>query len=295
MIEEEPLMIDVNTADTQTLTQLPGVGPAMAERIVAARPFASVDDLQRVSGVGPGFLERLRSRITVSEIAETGKEEEAEAISLETETRSEAEDILLPEVEPWPEVEALPPVAEIRPEEVAPPEEEPAPRREPALVTRAQALWMAFSAGLLALALAVALILGLLNAINGGLQFATPAQVADMSRQMEGVNRQAAVLEQDLEGVRTRLDNLERLSGRLEAVEETSVQLQADVEELGTQADALEKRMDDLDQRMDDLDQEMDDLVTQVETLQGQTSRFQGFLDGLRTLLGDLLESEETK
>lgn len=60
--------IDVNAADTRRLEELPGVGPATAAAIVADReasgPFASVDDLERVRGIGPATLERLRPWVT---------------------------------------------------------------------------------------------------------------------------------------------------------------------------------------------------------------------------------------
>ncbi|PYN96545.1 MAG: hypothetical protein DMD91_21105 [Candidatus Rokuibacteriota bacterium] len=50
--------------------RLPGVGPVLANRIVSAResdgPFASVDDLRRVSGVGPTRIERFRPLVTIS-------------------------------------------------------------------------------------------------------------------------------------------------------------------------------------------------------------------------------------
>jgi len=52
--------IDVNRASEPELLRLPGVGPALAARIVAARPFADVDDLQRVRGLRRAVLERLR-------------------------------------------------------------------------------------------------------------------------------------------------------------------------------------------------------------------------------------------
>lgn len=60
--------VDVNHADEQTLQTLPGVGPALARRIVEARkqkPFTSVNDLTRVSGIGPATVKRLRGRVTV--------------------------------------------------------------------------------------------------------------------------------------------------------------------------------------------------------------------------------------
>jgi competence protein ComEA len=55
--------VDVNAATAEQLQRLPGVGPKLAERIVAeraVRPFASADDLRRVSGIGPKTVEKLR-------------------------------------------------------------------------------------------------------------------------------------------------------------------------------------------------------------------------------------------
>lgn len=67
--DEQSEPVNVNTADEETLCRLPGIGPALAERIVADRsangPFASVDDLTRVSGIGEKTLETLRPYVTV--------------------------------------------------------------------------------------------------------------------------------------------------------------------------------------------------------------------------------------
>jgi competence protein ComEA len=57
--------VDVNAASVRLLETLPGVGPVMAARIVAARPFHTVDDLGRVAGIGPVRLEALRGWVTV--------------------------------------------------------------------------------------------------------------------------------------------------------------------------------------------------------------------------------------
>lgn len=62
-----PSTVDLNTADVATLETLPGVGPVLAGRIVSHReqhgPFASVDALQDVSGIGPATFARLRDLV----------------------------------------------------------------------------------------------------------------------------------------------------------------------------------------------------------------------------------------
>lgn len=60
--------VDVSHAGVAELQSLPGIGPALAERIVAAREeqmFTSLDDLARVRGIGEATIERLRGRATV--------------------------------------------------------------------------------------------------------------------------------------------------------------------------------------------------------------------------------------
>jgi competence protein ComEA len=60
--------VDVNTATVDELDGLPGVGPATAAAIVAYRdsngPFASVEGLADVRGIGPAKLEAIRSLVT---------------------------------------------------------------------------------------------------------------------------------------------------------------------------------------------------------------------------------------
>jgi hypothetical protein len=56
--------LDLARADASALDVLPGIGPALAARIVAEReeaPFCEVAELGRVRGIGPRSLERLRA------------------------------------------------------------------------------------------------------------------------------------------------------------------------------------------------------------------------------------------
>jgi len=61
--------IDLNRATAEDLQRLPGIGPAMAERILQYRKeqrgFKSVDDLDGVRGIGQKTLEKLRPYVTV--------------------------------------------------------------------------------------------------------------------------------------------------------------------------------------------------------------------------------------
>ncbi len=52
--------LDVNSASEAELDSLPGIGPVLAARIIAARPFASADDLRRVKGIGAKKYENIR-------------------------------------------------------------------------------------------------------------------------------------------------------------------------------------------------------------------------------------------
>lgn len=67
-----PVRLDLNTATPAQLEGLPGIGPALAARIRAARPFRSVDALRDVPGIGPRTLELLRPHVRVGTSASAG-------------------------------------------------------------------------------------------------------------------------------------------------------------------------------------------------------------------------------
>lgn len=60
--------IDINSADASTLTELPGIGPALAERIVdyrTSRRFDDPSELQRIKGIGPATFEDIAPYVRI--------------------------------------------------------------------------------------------------------------------------------------------------------------------------------------------------------------------------------------
>ena len=61
--------MNLNTATADQLDTLPGIGPSLAQRIVAYREqhggFRTVDELQKVPGIGPAKFSQLKDLVTV--------------------------------------------------------------------------------------------------------------------------------------------------------------------------------------------------------------------------------------
>ncbi|NDJ86089.1 MAG: ComEA family DNA-binding protein [Chloroflexi bacterium] len=64
-----PRLVNINLADQAELETLPGIGPSLAGRILDYReangPFATIEDLENVAGIGSRTIENLRPYITV--------------------------------------------------------------------------------------------------------------------------------------------------------------------------------------------------------------------------------------
>lgn len=336
-MDDQQQKIDLNNATIDELSKLPGIGLKMAQRIVAAQPFESIDDLTRVSGIGESIIEQLEPLVFLSparaetespvetlpdiETPETQSKEEV-AESIEADQKDADQALPLQEVlaeaaagQPIPEVEEehslqvdQPPAVEpeihvapgVAPAEAAPSEpsvdteakilgeskpetegpEDSSTRQEYALakperaakgISPAQVWGIALFSGFLSLVLSIAIVLGLIVGLNGGLQFVRPSQLAALQQQVASIDARATTLENDIQGLRTRIDNLEGLSGRVSSVEKETSQLRSQVDTLTEQANQLNGQVDRLS--------------VMVKELQGNTRRFQLFLDGLRDLL----------
>lgn len=63
--------VNLNTASKEDLEALPGIGPSVAQKIIEDRtqngPFSSIEELDRVKGIGPKTIEALRGFISVGD------------------------------------------------------------------------------------------------------------------------------------------------------------------------------------------------------------------------------------
>jgi competence protein ComEA len=292
--------VEVNRATVEELTAVPGIGPALAERIVAARPFTSLEDLTRVSGIGPTSLEKIRPFLKIDFAAAPEAEEPAstpdELVSAAAADQQPAEaELPLPE-SPSPEA---PPVeaesvqieegkAQTESQEAAPAdaetpapvESQPASAPPPAAQTlksgekwarREDLLWTGVGVAILTLILSLIFTLGTLALINQTLTYAPAAEAQALSARLDALNNRIRLLEGDVDNLRSRVQTIEALGGRVTTLER------------GQQS--LSEELKSAQSELADLQQQTAAFQTQIEELQKRSNVFQNFLDGLRRLL----------
>jgi len=70
-------VVNINTASKEELTTIKGIGDKRAQEIIDYRKkngdFKSVDELEKVTGIGPGTMKQIRSQVTVSGKTATDK------------------------------------------------------------------------------------------------------------------------------------------------------------------------------------------------------------------------------
>ncbi|HJT51600.1 MAG TPA: helix-hairpin-helix domain-containing protein [Nitrosospira sp.] len=78
LVAEAQAAVNINTATQAELETLQGIGPTKAKAIIDHRKkngsFKSADDLQKVSGIGPATVQKLRKDITISGASAVKKE-----------------------------------------------------------------------------------------------------------------------------------------------------------------------------------------------------------------------------
>jgi hypothetical protein len=266
-------LINLNTAHIDYVMTLPGVGPSLAERIVAERPFDSLDDLLRVPGVGPTLLDKIQPLVTLTDDETIQEEGQTERGFILVDDPEPMEEEQIPpwegsptyETDPSPEAEEelpadgmdIPPERAIIAIDAEPSEEKP--EKEVKYVRRGEVFFIAAVTSLLSFVLAVILTLGTIAILNGGLRFASSAQVAEFTRRLDGLSLEAEIISDDI------------------------VELKSDVDQLNNDMSVAVEEITTVTENLDAINSEM-------ERLQANSEAFETFISGLRNLLNDIPE-----
>lgn len=62
---EGSLVVNINSATAAELETLPGIGPALAQLIIEGRPYQTIEELDRVRGIGPILFTSLRPLVRI--------------------------------------------------------------------------------------------------------------------------------------------------------------------------------------------------------------------------------------
>jgi competence ComEA-like helix-hairpin-helix protein len=229
--------INPNTADLEQLTLLAGVGPALAQRIIEHRPFSSLEDMQRVPGLGKSTLDKMRTIIDVETIGE-----------------------------PAPESSA--------PEDVEPVAGTPAKRGplemsdRAAYVSRSQVLGISAAVAGVGIVISILLMLSIFVGINRTLNYANHAAFRALATDVNQIQDQLEEIDSGMAGIETRLEALEGLSGRMTALEGETEDISSEVEAASARVQQMRTRVDEIALQIEQLVQQADQQMTFFERLQ---------------------------
>ncbi|MCD4738401.1 MAG: helix-hairpin-helix domain-containing protein [Anaerolineae bacterium] len=313
--------IDINNASAQELTALPGIGAAMAARIVVYReehgPFLLPEEISVVPGIGTASYERLAGRLKAiipEELPISADDEKLEEFPLfpEPDIPKETDgDIALAEIEASEEVELaveeeevsiedeLPaekiiaveemPVAKSEPQaEHSPPEPVPTPPSPTPPQPRKNAefgwFWTALLGGFLGMIFALLVLAG----INGSLDITHSQALIAVRADMENVSAKMESLQGDIRGLRQRLDSLEGLTARMEDAETHVEQLERELSELAAKATALQTEDKNLAGEIETMEDNLSILEKGVE-------KSHAFFTGMRELITKIFGKAATE
>jgi len=282
-----PPVVDLNRATAEELDALPGIGPGLAQRIVAFREerggFRAPEELATVPGIGLAAYARLADRLTVVPLpvalpANIGWAGEPAGIPLQVE-EAVPQGRALPAQghPPAPEnvlagAQVEPPAESPKPPSVAAVAlpSTPAPAPEPARRGGLFWLWSSLLGGLLGMLFTLLVFSG----INGSLDLSNSHAVLGLRNQVNGLTAEMDTLRGEISGLRQRLDTLEGLTARVDKAESA--------------VETLHQETVELDQRAGALESELAKVSEGLGAMQAQTQRVTTFFGGLQALLQDV-------
>ena len=317
MTEFSVRKLDLNTASVEALLEISGIGQSLAEKIVAARPFTSVQDLARVQGISPRMVANWQPRLDVS--AETGEvipdfvgevlseapqedlvELVEEAVIAEVVLEAEESLDAIVEEDELPDVQDQPsPVEEVQTGEIEPDpipgeiEMQPAAsevKTSPPAKTRPAATKPTSSGQ--PLLRSEALLFGGLAGL-AAVFLAVVLALGILGLINGGLNfvspAELGQVQRQMETLQSQMGNLQQdingLTTRLSAMET----LGGRVTDLESATGKLSSDLADARSKVNSLEQSMQELSLEMEELNRKVGVFDGFLRGMQGLLNDLL------
>lgn len=247
MTQNEDPVLNPNSASDEELRQLPGVGPQLAARIIAGRPYQNLKDLRRVPGIGDRVLRAIEPLLT-----------------------------LAPQAAGDPEVPTSGEKGQVADQDRLPEQASTTELKYPLVITEPRAQWSGFRA-LLAMGLASALCsltltLAVMAGINGTLDFGRNSALEDLRSELLQFRSQLDTTQLELEALRGRAEALDGVSGRMFEVEDQVTSLQQQIDETLT--------------AMGEIQMELASALDETRAQAERVGRFQSFLDGLSRLVG---------
>lgn len=277
-MDPNDLLKTLNTSSRDELITLPGIGPVLADRLVTGRPFDSLEAVQAVKGIGANLLERLtdgrasQPDLTPALVPQAEDEPPGESgLAAIQEVLEEKEPATYEALTEEPSGLGESPS---EPEQAADQAVETLPEKYEQVAKSRGTLWTTLVSGMVTALASILLTLAVLGGINGSLKFATGSQYRAIQREAEQLTAQVQTLQQDLNGLRGRVDTLEGLGERTVALEKAQQQLNSDLDAANQQVTAMQTEVAALNEK-----------VTQQEE---RTQKFETFLQDLQTLLGNL-------
>jgi len=158
------------------------------------------------------------------------------------------------------------------------------PEKSPSeeMITRSQLIWSLLGTAIFSILLTVLITLGILSATNGGLRYATVSEASRLENQITLLNDLTTTMQTDIQGIRTRLDALETVAGRVSVLED--------------RADTMEEDIGIIQTSIKEISETLTIVQDEIIALQESAKKSEDFRSGLLQLLLEIEgQAEEGK